>query len=701
MSKSVNKFVKYSRVFWLVVIIVVLVYLIATHLRGFGYAIIVMIGFGAMIMVHELGHFIMAKLGDIHVEAFSIGMPPYLLGIKRTDQGVRVRVLPGFLPVEQDSDDDGSILKFTVGPKDKQGETEYRVGMIPFGGFVKMLGQEDTKKVETNDNPRSYANKSVGIRMRVIAAGVILNTISAFLLFIGIYMHGITSIPAVVGGVIDGSAAEQVGLMAGDEIVEIAGNDFMLDFGDIRAAGVFAGRDEEVKFKILRNRQHIELGLVPREMETDGLGKLKQFGIEAPFSKKIAKVDNPKLLYDSTGLKIGDVITSVNGQEVRDGADLMDKIKQVTSGEVAVVVERGEPGELEKVDLNLGLTMTFDLVDPNSEVGLSHIYSMLPLLKVRYVADNAYVKDLEDHQKLSAGDVIVAVEDIEYPSYKELRDMTTDFAGKQLSLKVSRKDANGVDRVVDCKAYPKKSKSDRVVIGVGIEYDADHAVVAKTIDADGVGKLDIPRGALITAVDGEPVGSFYDIIEIIRKNEFCGQRISIDYRIDDDIAGGVSVDPSKWAQAVTVEMMFSEFVPLGIMERLYKADNGIEAVKMGCVRTWRMLFQAVTTLKMFMLGQVSAKGFLGPVGILKTSYEIVKLRPLIDFCNWIAMISIFIAVMNSLPILPFDGGHVVFLAIEKFRGKPVDERVQAGFAYVGLFLVLILFLYITYYDFLR
>jgi regulator of sigma E protease len=237
-----------------------------------------------------------------------------------------------------------------------------------------------------------------------------------------------------------------------------------------------------------------------------------------------------------------------------------------------------------------------------------------------------------------------------------------------------------------------------VVIGIGIDYDAENAVVAKTIDVDGVKKLDIPRGALITAVDGEPVGSFYDVINIIKNNEFCGQRISIDYRIDEDIAGGVSVDPAKWAQAVTVQMMLSDFVPLAVMEKLYKADNGLEAVKIGCIKTKRMLFQAITTLKMFISGQVGAKSFLGPVGILKTSYQIVKERPLIDFFNWIAMISIFIAVMNSLPILPFDGGHVVILAIEKLRGKPIDERVQAGFAYVGLFLVLILILYITYYD---
>jgi len=701
MSKGVNKFAKYSRVVWLVAVIAVLFYLIATHLKGFGYAIIVMIGFGAMIMVHELGHFIMAKLGDIHVEAFSIGMPPYFMGIKRTEQGVHIRILPGFLPVEQDSDDDGSVLKFTIGPKDKQGETEYRVGMIPFGGFVKMLGQEDTKKVETNDNPRSYANKSVWIRMRVIAAGVILNTISAFLLFIGIYMHGITSVPPIVGSVIPGSVAEQAGLMPGDEIVEIAGNDFMLDFGDIKAAGVFAGPSEKIKFKILRDAQNIELGIVPREVQTETVGRVKQFGIEVPFSTKIAKVDNPQLLYDSTGLKIGDEILSVNGQQVKNASELFDKIKNVTSREVPVIVERGKDGESEKFELDLGITMGFDLVDPNSESSLSHIYSILPLLKVSYVADTAYDKKIDDQHKLKAGDVIVAVGEIEYPSYKELRDITNNFADKELSFKVSRKDANGVESIVSCKAYPKKSKSDRVVIGVGIEYDADNAVVAKTIKSDGVEKLDIPRGAVITAVDGEPVGSFYDVINIIRKNEFCGQRISVDYRIDDDIAGGVSVDPAKWTQAITVQMMLSDFVPLAIMERLYKADSGLEAVKIGCVKTKRMLFQAVTTLKMFLSGQVSAKGFLGPVGILKTSYQIVKERPLIDFFNWIAMISIFIAVMNSLPILPFDGGHVVILAIEKFRGKPVDERVQAGLAYVGLFLVLVLILYITYYDFLR
>jgi uncharacterized membrane protein YgcG len=135
---------------WAAVVFAV-VYVVASHLEVIRNVIIVAIGFGAVIMIHEFGHFSIAKLSGMKVEAFSIGFPPVLVGILRMENGYRIRVLPGFARREEGEraeGDDGSVYKFMIGNKAKPGETEYRIGLIPFGGFVKVLGQEDVKGAE-------------------------------------------------------------------------------------------------------------------------------------------------------------------------------------------------------------------------------------------------------------------------------------------------------------------------------------------------------------------------------------------------------------------------------------------------------------------------------------------------------------------------------------------------------------------------
>lgn len=165
MSKPKGSSNKYLRVFLLAIALIGLVYLIAQHIGVFGNVLLVLLGFGTVVLVHEFGHFITAKSSGIKVEAFSIFMPPILFGVRRTEDGFRFRILPEVFPARDDESGDGS-LSFTVGRKGKESETEYRIGLIPFGGFVKMLGQDDIGSVKSNDDPRSFANKPVHTRGR-------------------------------------------------------------------------------------------------------------------------------------------------------------------------------------------------------------------------------------------------------------------------------------------------------------------------------------------------------------------------------------------------------------------------------------------------------------------------------------------------------------------------------------------------------
>src|SRR5713101_8018030 len=148
--------------------------------------ILVIVGISLLIFVHELGHFLVAKWCDVHVLTFSIGLGP---------------AIPG--------------CSF------RWGETTYKLGMIPLGGYVKMVG-EGADESDGNDDPRSFKNKSVGQRMAIISAGVTMNIIFGFACFVYVYMtHGETRIPAVIDGIEAGSAAWQNGIHSGDVIQQI------------------------------------------------------------------------------------------------------------------------------------------------------------------------------------------------------------------------------------------------------------------------------------------------------------------------------------------------------------------------------------------------------------------------------------------------------------------------------------------------
>ena len=143
---------------------------------------------GVLIFFHELGHFLMAKKAGIRVEKFSLGFPPTIL-------------------------------------KKKYGDTEYCIGLIPLGGYVKMAGE--TPGEEITGAPDEFMSKSVGARALVVAAGPFMNVLIAFLVLWGVFwVRGeevVDTDHAVIGIVSPDSPASKAGLEPGDIVTSING----------------------------------------------------------------------------------------------------------------------------------------------------------------------------------------------------------------------------------------------------------------------------------------------------------------------------------------------------------------------------------------------------------------------------------------------------------------------------------------------
>ena len=178
--------------------------------------------FSLLVFVHELGHFTVAKLTDIRVEEFGIGYPPRLLTIAR------------------------------------RGDTVYTLNAIPFGGFVRMLGEEDPT------HPKSFAAKSKLVRAADLLAGSFMNIVLAFLLFIGLGLIGfdIPTGSVAVAGVAPGSPAARADLQEGDTILSIDGLTIRNTYELIEYTNERLG--EEVALSVKRGEEIIPVHLTPR-----------------------------------------------------------------------------------------------------------------------------------------------------------------------------------------------------------------------------------------------------------------------------------------------------------------------------------------------------------------------------------------------------------------------------------------------------
>jgi len=680
----------FNGVFW-AAISGVAIYFIARNFGVFSNVIIVLLGFGAVVLVHEFGHFIVAKLSGIKVEAFSIFMPPTLLGIRRTKAGYKFRVLPGLHSGKEDE------------PAEPPEETEYRVGFFPFGGYVKLLGQEDTGPVKQINDPRSFACKPISARIAVISAGVIFNVISAALIFMVVFLVGIELPPPVVGGVTANSPAAKAGLRPGDEVIEIDGMRKDLDFSNIMIASALSDVGEPVPIVVRHQDGTVEKKhLVAKESSGSSF---REFGILQPLSLTIAQVAEPEVLQERTRLLPGDRVVSADGTEVSHSWELEGVVRQTLAPKIKITAERQAAGGPEMVRTELLLDWAAARNgDIETNADLNQVCSMIPRLRVAGV-DGKQTPAIqaqdgaEQTQHLKPGDIILTAADMQNPTYKELRDITVKYEDKPLPLTVLRADANGVGQTLTVTVTPKRGHdTNRVVIGFTPALDAQHAVVADTVSAQGGSPaLEIPRGARIVSVNDKPVSSFYDVVREVR--QWGNQPVTLHYQLDGQTEGGVTLQPAQ--QSITVESVLAESMPFKPLQKLYQAKGPFDALGMGYRRTGMFIAQTYVTLKRLLTGLISPKNLMGPVGIITLSYQIVREQPLINYAYFLGLISATIAVLNFLPIPPFDGGLVVLMILEKIRGTALSERAQGVVAYAGWVMVLALLVYVTFNDIVR
>jgi len=695
----------YTRGIILLLVTIVALVLIFTNLDIFGNIIVVGLGFGAVIMIHEFGHFIVARTSGIKIEQFAIGFPPVLLGLRKTADGWKIRVLPKFFPKDNDPTGEGAI-SYTIGSGKDPSETEYRIGLIPFGGYVKMLGQEDVGTAEATVDPRSFINKPILTRCAVVAAGVVFNAISAILFFMIAFMIGVKLPAPIVGDVFPDSPAAKAGIKPGDRILA-AGRDTDIDFSNIALAAALSDVNEKVPLKV----RHLDgteetIGVSAAKLPNSPPQIPRSFGIMQGQSLTLGKVkdsdSNEVKEFKKYGLESGDTIVGVNGKPIQTSYQLTHAIADDLSDSVVLTVERGD----KRVDAKVPLEMHFALTMDESQKNLANIASMVPLMKVASLPKQGKIEKLmgtflsspDKGPFLAIDDIIIGVADVNYPTFIELRQQVKNYNGKELAVRVLRK-SSGADKILTVKTHPKAADPrdpNTTIIGIELMPVIDYPYVATTVDTPAAKAIDLPRGAAITTLGQTQVQNWRDIIKDLKAN--AGREIQIGYSTVDGKTGQVSLKVPADPNFALAQSTFAPIMPFKDLREVYKAQNPFVAVKMGYDKTIMFIAQTYVTLKGLFVGLISPKALMGPAGILKVSYMIVSERMWTFYIYFIGLISASIAVMNFLPFPILDGGVIMMMLIEKAKGSPISPKAQGIISYIGLVLIITFFLYVTWND---
>ncbi len=276
------------------------------------------LGLSILVGIHEFGHLIAAKIFGMRVEKYSIGFPPKIFG-------------------------------FTWG------ETEYSLGAIPLGGFVKISGMVDesldVKELGKEPEPWEFRAKPAWQRLIVMLGGIIMNVITGIVIFAMIsFFYGknyLDKEQANTYGIYPYSTAEKMGLQRGDKILELNGDDFE-DFADVQSGSFLIEDNPEVTIERDGKRMVLK---APSGLLSEKIGKKEEPFADALEGFYVNQV-TPGSNADKGGLQNGDRFISINGEPANYIQDFLVTMQTLKGQEANFVIDRGG----ENISLNIPVT---------------------------------------------------------------------------------------------------------------------------------------------------------------------------------------------------------------------------------------------------------------------------------------------------------------------------------------------------------
>lgn len=599
------------------------------------------LGIGLLIFIHEFGHFLAARAAGVRVEVFSLGFGPRLLG-------------------------------WNVGG------TDFRLSLVPFGGYVMVAGQDPSDR--RFPKHMSLYSKSIGQRALFWSGGVLMNALFALVVFPLVFRAGVTFVAPVIGVVTRGSAAWEAGIEPGDRIVAVKGKEVLSL--DNMAVEIALHGQRPVDLLVRRAGQDRVVTVAPQFDRESGLYQLGVSPADGDIVLQVA-AGGPAA---AAGLRHGDVLQAVNGIAANaDTPAVREVLESAAGAPLELRVRRGEAA------VNATVQPVRRAEDSAPRIGVRQTQ--------RRIAGIRPGAALVERLGLRRDDVLLALDGL-------------PFLGGDLQVA-----ANGPERLVvhvlrdgkELVLEQAATTAERAGLASHVALANDPSMMLHPTEGGAALAAGLQPGDWLESIDGKPVGDWGALTDVIEAS--AGKQLVVRLRrlgagslsFFDSTRGDLPLgEPVELTMVASRHPVFDHGIKAEIetLREEVRAGSFGEALLLGTVCSLDLVKQFYVTLKRLVTGDVGAKNLSGIIRIGQVSYHAARRGPS-WFWYFLALLSVNLAFVNLLPIPVLDGGHLLFLLIEKVKGSPVSARVFGYSQVVGLLFVLLLVLFVTYNDILR
>jgi regulator of sigma E protease len=349
--------------------------------QAFSFAIPMIVLLGVLIFIHELGHFMVAKYFNVKVETFSLGFGP-------------------------------KIWKHT------RGETTYCISAIPFGGYVKMFGDEMGGEVHPELQNRSFLHKPIRQRIAIALAGPIMNLLLAFVIFVVIAFVGENVIAPQLGDIDESSKAYVAGFRSGDKILSIDGKD--ISRWEEVDHTINRSLNKQLNFVVQRELAEEPIALSVTPEGTDGklfdigetVGQIE--GLDFISNSSLIAISDPKSIMGQLGFRTGDQIMTINGVQVKTLRNLQEAI--LTEAGAEKIIFKIDRHDLEKEAPPVPMEIVWDL----KKISFPDVPDKLGIQKPETFVGRVSKDSPAEAAGLKPDDHIVSINDKPMNSFKDI-----------------------------------------------------------------------------------------------------------------------------------------------------------------------------------------------------------------------------------------------------------------------------------------
>ena len=609
------------------------------------YVLLMVAGICIIIFVHELGHFLVAKWADVKVEVFSLCFGPPLY-------------------------------------QKKIGETTYKIGLIPLGGYVKMTGENPGDR--STGDPREFSAKSVSARAAIISAGVVMNILFACAIFPIVFSLGVKMISPVMGSVRLGSPAWVAGIQGGDRILAL--NDRSVrSFEDIQFEVALSSGPIKVEYQ--RDGKSISTQVTPEYNQTRGFQVIgitpaheEQIFVRARKGSRVEGLEGPSKLLS---------INEYTGSAVHDRwGELQDRYKD-NPEPLVLGFERN------------GISGTVHL--PGKMVEAKEWFLGVQILRSTRISA---VRNLAGKPLLNLfkGDRIIRVNETPVNDQLAFRKAVLAAPEGPVTLEVQRfKEPGAKSFSIPVPALSTVAAREGILENLHFE----EGTAVAPMEGYPAMKAGFKVGDRILKIESREVSTFNEVLEIIRGYNPDKFPEGLAFTLERLTPAPGAAEPTRKTitiRAAPRKRMFNE-AWLSFEFQHYHLQEEVkfpfpQSVTKGLRYTGIWVFNIFNTLKSIVTGRVSPKTLGGIITIGRVSYDRAQ-RGIINLIYFLAILSVNLAIINLLPIPVLDGGHLCFLLIEKIKGSPVSDRVVAVGQGIGLCIILALIVFVTFNDIQR